>query len=334
MGSLLDRWLHGLGGTPVVDQAAVSVVRQEIRRQGALAGLATAAIESLAAAASELAHNQLAHAVHGQIALRAIARGGVAGLEVIAADSGPGMADPATALRGEPRESGSLGVGLSAAYRLSDEMDLDVRPGEGTCVRVRRFAAPVDRREIGILARTCQGEPVCGDDAFALETAGGLLLAVADGLGHGPLARVASSAAMDLVAESPSLGPAALLTACGPALRGTRGAVATIGLLDRRELRIAGAGNITTAIYAPEGAQRMMGNAHILGSPGRVPRFDEERFALDAHRTVILFSDGISSRADLSDERDTLRQHPIAVAQRLIERFGRPDDDVLVLVAR
>src|SRR6185503_17311143 len=104
-------------------------------------------VESLAAAASELAHNQLAHAMRGHIALRAVDRAGVPGLEVIAADAGPGIADPARALRGEPRRAGSLGVGLSAAQRLSHEMDLDVRGGEGTCVRLRRFAAPVARRE-------------------------------------------------------------------------------------------------------------------------------------------------------------------------------------------
>jgi anti-sigma regulatory factor (Ser/Thr protein kinase) len=334
VGSLLDRWLHGLEVMAMVDEASVSLARQEVRRRGALTGLSSEAIESLAAAASELAHNQITHAVRGHVALRAIDRGGIAGLEVVAADAGPGIADPAAALRGQPRATGSLGIGLSAASRLSEEMDIDVRAGEGTCVRVRRFAAPVPRSEVAILARPCQGETVCGDDAIALRTGGEVLLAVADGLGHGPPARVASSAAMDVIAASPELAPAALLAACGPALHGTRGAVAAIARLAEDELRIAGAGNVIGAIYAPRSAQRTMGNAHILGSPQRAPRFDEERFALDSHRTVLLFTDGISARADLSDEPDLLRRPPIEVAQRLVERFARRDDDVLVLVAR
>jgi len=158
---------------PVVDEAAVSLVRQEIRRRGPLAGLTTESVESLAAAASELAHNQLAHAVRGHVALRAVDRGDVPGLEVIAADAGPGIDDPATALRGLPRTSGSLGVGLSAAHRLSDEMDIDIRRGEGTCVRLRRFATPVARSEVAILSRRCEGETVCGDDAIALRTGAG-----------------------------------------------------------------------------------------------------------------------------------------------------------------
>jgi anti-sigma regulatory factor (Ser/Thr protein kinase) len=334
VGPLLERWLGGLDAIPVVDQASVSLVRQEIRRRGPDAGLDSTAIERLAAAASELAHNQLAHAVRGHVGLRAIDRAGVPGLEVIAADAGPGIADPAAALRGDGKPTGSLGVGLSAAHRLSDEMDLDVRSGEGTCVRLRRFAAPLPRSEVAILARPCEGETVCGDDAIALRSGDSLLIAVADGLGHGPPARIASSAAMEAFAASPAREPGALLTACGPALRATRGAVALVAILEELSLTIAGAGNVTGMVLGPKTSQRMLGNAHILGSPQRPPRFDQQQIALDAYRTVILFSDGISARADLSDEPETTRHPPIAVAQRLMERFGRRDDDVLVLVAR
>jgi hypothetical protein len=87
-------------------------------------------------------------------------------------------------------------------------------------------------------------------------------------------------------------------------------------------------------VYSAQKAQRTLGNAYVLGSPQTAPRFHEQRFALEPHHTVVLFSDGIVSRADLSDEPETLRQPPIAVAQRLAERFGRSDDDALVLVAR
>ncbi len=336
MGALLDRWLDGLDAIPVVDEASVSLLRQEVRLRGRPAGLDDRAIESLAAAASELGHNHLRHAARGHVAVRPVDRGGVSGLEVIAADAGPGIADPARALRGQPRTAGSLGVGLSAAHRLSHEMDLDVRGGEGTCIRLRRFASAVARREVAILSRPCEGESVCGDDALAIETSGGLLMALADGLGHGDPARLASAAAMEVIRAVPSLSPAELLAACGPALRTTRGAVASVAWLEPAgtALTIAGAGNVTGLVYGPRSAQRTLGNACVLGSPHRLPRLEEERFALDSHRTIVLFSDGITARADLSDEPDTLRQPPIAVAQRLVERFGRRDDDVLVLVAR
>lgn len=320
----------------MVDEASVSLVRQEVRLRGRLAGLDEHAIESMAAAASELGHNHLRHAARGHVAVRPIDRGSVPGLEVIAADAGPGIADPVRALSGEPRRAGSLGVGLSAARGLSHEMDLDVRAGEGTCVRIRRFAAPVSRREVAVLSRPTEGESVSGDDALAIEISGGLLLAVADGLGHGELARAASAAAMDVIRAAPALTPAELLATCGPALRSTRGAVAAIAWLEPggKAVTIASAGNVTGLVYGPRSAHRALGNPHVLGSPHRPPRFDEQRMELDSHRTIVLFSDGVSARADLSDEPDTLRQPPIAVAQRLVERFGRRDDDIMVMVAR
>lgn len=336
MGPLLERWLDGLEAIPILDEASVSLVREEVRRLGALVGLDAHAIESLAAAASELGHNHLRHAARGHIAVHAIDRGGVPGLEVIAADAGPGIADPARALRAESRVSGSLGVGLSAAQRLSQEMDLDVRAGEGTSVRLRRFASPVVRREVAILSRPREGEHVSGDDALAIDTPGGLLLAVADGLGHGELARAASSALIETVRAAPGLGLPEVLAACGPALRGTRGAVATLARIDpdSRSVAIAGAGNVTGVVYGSKSAPRTLGTAHVLGSPQRAPRFHELRFPLEPHHTILLFTDGIASRADLADEPEVLRQPPVAVCQRLVERFGRRDDDVLVLVAR
>jgi phosphoserine phosphatase RsbX len=169
-----------------------------------------------------------------------------------------------------------------------------------------------------------------------MDTTGGLLLAVADGLGHGEPARLASAAAMDVIRAAPDHSLPELLAACGRALRSTRGAVAGLARLEPggTALAIAGSGNVTTWVLGARGVHRALGSAHVLGSPQRPPRFDEERIALDPHRTIVLFSDGISARADLSDEPEIIRQPPIAVAQRLIERFGRRDDDVMVLVAR
>jgi hypothetical protein len=47
---------------------------------------------------------------------------------------------------------------------------------------------------------------------------------------------------------------------------------------------------------------------------------------------VVLFSDGIRSKLDLAGELDLLREHPAVIAQRVVERFARDDDDVLVMV--
>src|SRR4051794_31582412 len=97
---LIERWMHGLDAVPTIDVASVSLARQRAREEGAAAGLGAAVIESAALVASELATNQLAHARRGQIAVRRIARAGVGGVEIVAADLGPGIARLERALAG------------------------------------------------------------------------------------------------------------------------------------------------------------------------------------------------------------------------------------------
>jgi hypothetical protein len=53
-----------------------------------------------------------------------------------------------------------------------------------------------------------------------------------------------------------------------------------------------------------------------------------------ADEVFVAFTDGVSSRASISDELALLREHPIVIAQYLVEHFGREDDDVLAVVAK
>lgn len=319
---------------PIDDEASVSVVREAVRRLGGELGMETTRMEALVAAASELGHNQLRHGYRGTMSVARVERDGVPGVEVVACDDGSGIADPTAALQGQPRASGSLGVGLSAAHRLADELDLDVRAGEGTWIAARKFIAPVPRSEVGIFGRPIAGEPRSGDDAALVRTPHGLLVAVADGLGHGPEAREASARAMEVVRRGAG-DPGALLEACHVGLRGTRGAVMAAAFLDRRSRQIthAGGGNINTHLYRPKASHRFGAVSCVLGAPGPVPRMREETVPLDPRPILVMFSDGVSARADLAGDLELLRQPPLVIAHQLVLRHGRSTDDALVLVA-
>ncbi len=321
----------------VVDDASVSEVREEIRRQGGTLGLGSEAVESLAAAASELVHNQLAHARAGVVGLRSITRAGVPGLEVITADRGPGIAAPAAALRGEHAGGRGLGFGLSAACRLADEVDFDVRRGEGTCIWVRKFAAPpVLRSELAILGRPCEGEPVAGDHAVFRRDDDVLLAGVIDGLGHGPAAREASDRAVAALAGAAARDPLALIGACDRALEGTRGAVLAIARLELAagQLSHAGAGNVASRIFQQGTRTSFLSAARVLGMRQPPVRIPLETVSLGSDAVLVMFTDGILSRADLTLELELLRQPPLVIAHEVLERFGRKNDDALVLVAR
>lgn len=334
MGSvLIERWLSGAERISVVDDASVSEVREAVRARGAAVGLSSLAIEKLVAAVSELVRNQLAHAIGGEVGLRMTDRGGVAGLEVIAADRGHGIADPANALRGVPRVAGSLGVGLSAAARQVDELDLDIRHGAGTSIALRVFTQPVRRSEIGILARPHPDETVIGDGAVALRSPTGLWLGIVDGLGHGPLACEAADGALETMIRQPLLQLADLFQVIHTAVVGTRGAVMAIAHVTD-QIEHASVGNISTRVIAIDGTARPLSSTPgTLGSafPRRV---HVDHVTLQPGELLVMSSDGLTSRVDLTHEPAVIRQHPIIVAQHLLARFARGTDDAIVAVVR
>ena len=93
----------------------------------------------IATAVSELARNILKYAGHGEITLRWIAAGARAGMEIVAEDKGPGIADTDRALLDHFSSSGTLGLGLPGVQRMMDEFDLASEPGAGTRVTVRKW---------------------------------------------------------------------------------------------------------------------------------------------------------------------------------------------------
>jgi len=337
VGPLLNGgWPAGAVPIDVVDAAAVSVVREAVRREAAAAGLARERAESLVAAASEIAHNQIAHAGRGEVLVRPVSRRGAAGVEVMARDRGPGIRDPAAALRAERNSASTgLGVGLSAAYGMADEIDWDVRWGEGTLLCARKFVVPIARSEVAIFGRACAGETTMGDDALFARDDGGLLCAVADGLGHGPLASAASGRAMEVVRASTSRSPAELIRRCWQELGATRGSVMAIEHIDdgARALAHAGLGNVMCHLYLGRTTVRLPSTPGVVGARGPRPRLQDDVAPLHGRYVLVMFTDGISSRVDLSNEAELLRQPPIVIAQRLLNEHGRDHDDALVLVA-
>jgi anti-sigma regulatory factor (Ser/Thr protein kinase) len=332
---LTDEWLGDAEATPVLDVASVSLVREHVRREGERVGLSASIVASLVIVASELAHNQLAHARRGAVAVRECAREGTVGLEIIAADQGDGIRDPAAALRGAARASGSLGIGLAAVMELADEVDVDVRIGEGTCLWARKFAeAPSHRRMVGIYGTPHSEERVSGDHAAFARVRDRLVVALADGLGHGPSAREASAAAIATFRANAAAAPAHILEQVHGALKSTRGAVMAVVDVAPSAVRVASVGNVAVHVYGPKASCRFSASSFVLGTPGAPPRVRTEDAILDVRDAIVLFSDGLTTRASLDDERDILREPPIVIAHRMHERFSRGSDDALVLVAR
>jgi hypothetical protein len=173
---------------------------------------------------------------------------------------------------------------------------------------------------------------VIGDHAIVTRDDRATTIAVADGLGHGEPARAAADLAMAEVARGGSLDD--VLRNAHRSLAGTRGAVMSLARIATEDVEHAGIGNIATRIAGLDGTLRLLASTPgTLGSvlPRRIP---VEKLTRRATDLVVLCSDGILTRCDLADEPALLREHPIAIAQRIHERFLRGTDDAIVAVAR
>lgn len=101
----------------------------------------------LATAVTELATNLFRHAGGGEIQLRTLTRQNAVGIEVIAHDTGPGIANVEQALREGFSTSGGLGCGLPGVRRLMDELEICSEVGRGTRIRACKWAAIIQTVE-------------------------------------------------------------------------------------------------------------------------------------------------------------------------------------------
>jgi serine/threonine-protein kinase RsbT len=93
----------------------------------------------VATAASELAANMYFHAGGGVFCVRVTDN--LRGIELVATDQGPGIADLAQALLDGFSTTGSLGCGLPGAKRLMDEMEIVTKHGCGTSITARKWCS-------------------------------------------------------------------------------------------------------------------------------------------------------------------------------------------------
>ncbi len=100
-------------------------------------GLPPYAVEELATAVSELAHNMVRHAGGGEIVIKPC--GERKGVTVIARDLGPGIPDVELALRDGYSTAASMGCGLSGARRLVDRLEITSHIGIGTVVTIEKW---------------------------------------------------------------------------------------------------------------------------------------------------------------------------------------------------
>lgn len=187
-----------------------------------------------------------------------------------------------------------------------------------------------------VMQRPLPGQRVCGDHYVVAPIADGLLLAVIDGLGHGPDAALAAQVAADSLAGTPEAGPAELIRSCHEALRGTRGAVLTLAVYRPRQavLEWVGVGNVDCIFWHRPGhpdasRESVVPRGGVVGY--ELPRLHVSTTAVAPGDICCLVSDGIVSAFA---EKTPAYLDPLRLAEYILGRYARASDDALVLTAR
>jgi serine/threonine-protein kinase RsbT len=124
---------------PVDTDQDVVRVRQLVRTVAVDARLSLVDQTKLVTAASELARNTLVYGGGGTVEVSRVRNEIRAGIRIVFADQGPGIADLGLALTDGYTTGGGLGLGLSGARRLVDEFAIDTAPGEGTTITITKW---------------------------------------------------------------------------------------------------------------------------------------------------------------------------------------------------
>jgi hypothetical protein len=174
-----------------------------------------------------------------------------------------------------------------------------------------------------------------GDLQVVLPLSNGALLALIDGLGHGPEARAAACEAAAVLAKDPTRPPLELIQRCHEALRKTRGAVMSVARIHAADaaLEWCGVGNVEAILLRPDRTphrtESVVARGGVVGY--RLPPLKAARVALCPRDLLLMATDGISS--DFSYDLQ-LEDAPQSLADDILARYAKASDDSLVLVAR
>lgn len=336
-----------LYNAPTQNESVLILLRSKLAAISQRLGFSEGKKENMLLVASELVSNNIKHA-KGRGLIQVWQQPGPV-LDIVALDFGPGIADLALAEEDGYSTTNTLGKGLGAIRRLSDESYVytqresagPVKKWSGTVFLARFFSDSNNKISsakgaaggfnIGLFSRPLSDSRYNGDRIYWHRYGNKLRWLHLDGLGHGEQAQAATA---NLAAHLASCdNPCSLLEAVDRQLSGSRGAVAVIGELDlvQNKIQLVGVGDMNAHHYDQEQLNNIAFAPGILGREHRTPALFQADFGKKS--LVVTTSDGIRRNWDTVNFNGLFNQHPQLIAYTLGNIMGRISDDQSICVA-
>lgn len=326
----------------VRNESALILLRAKLAVIAQRLGISELKTENMLLVASELVSNNIKYA-GGRGMIQVWQQPGPV-LDLVSLDFGPGIADLELAERDGYSTANTLGKGIGAVRRLSDEVYIytqllnavQQKKWSGTVFLARFFAgnapksAPLRGVRMGLYSRAMSDSRYNGDRIYLRHGGHKLHWLHLDGLGHGEHAQEATDSLAAQLAHAGS--PVDILEAVDRQLEGTRGAVAVSGEIDlaQQTMQIAGVGDMHAHVHDKSRVESVPFAPGVLGREHRTLSVFHSGF--DKQGLVITASDGIRRNWDGASFVGLFNKHPQLIAYTMGNIMGRVSDDQSICV--
>jgi len=324
------------------DRSLIAFIKREIHNLALQLGFTPHRAAETDIIIAELTSNLIKYAGGGELLYKSQQVEGRNEIEIYCLDKGVGIDNVVKIMNDGYSTSNTLGGGIGAIKRLSNDFQIYSMRNWGTVQYVRicekadiLVTPPATGLNFAVLAVNYPGEKVCGDGYHIKYTAKGFQIFVGDGLGHGANAHEAVQIAIKAFRRSTESESTSILREIHEAVKKSRGLVATVACVDYKSetWNICGIGNINTRIYMGLENKTYTPYNGIIGH--NIPRtLNSTVVPYLKHQIIVMHSDGLKTRWNLNDLSSIIKQCPGIIASSLYKDNMRGTDDATVLVGK
>ena len=323
--------------------SGVVLLRSKLRAVSRRMGFSDTKREHMELVCNEMVTNQIKYAEGNGLVQIWEASVPAPALDLFAFDYGKGILNVPNAIQDGYTTAGTMGKGLGAIRRLSDDSEIYSLPAEhagespwhGTAMWSRFYrddSAPKYFHDLGACIRAYHDSSYNGDLIQVRTGESKTRWLHMDGLGHGrEAAEAVEGIGRFLDDETPVDG---LMQRLSARLEGTRGAVAMICEVDRgtRAMTICGVGDMVAHLIASGEKKAISFSPGVLGHAHR--SLETFSYPFPDQALLITASDGLRRSMTLRSFPELWRLHPQLIALVLGQVMGRHNDDRSVFTLR